>query len=470
MEYTQRAPQPKLGTLARAFNKILRLRRSFTSSASDAPSEDSCSVHKLKLSQTFSDFPTIISEGGSDFYKVEYEKPRQKFSSKDRQTTESLLAHLFASISAIKAAYAQLQMAQLPYQPNLIQSSDLTIVSEFRRVSELKHSYFRDQLAIPRTVSDSSSDLVAQIEEQWNLIKAYPITKAKLESDLELKDSEILSLQAKLLESKKRNQILDSNLHPGRSLSPLDGLHPSGLTPNHFLTALRFAINSIRSFVKELVKQMESARWDLDAAASAIQPGVLRRGRTHRSLAFQSYICQQIFSDFHHKSYNLDGLEDRTMWCQRRFFDEFIELRHIVPLQKLWQHPAAAKFLRAKFLSLVHPKMESSFFGNLNHRDAVSSGRCFPNTAFFTGFAEMAMRVWFLHCIFFSFEDSSIFQARKGSRFSEVYMESVWEVNEDDDHVTSAAADEHASTAVGFTVVPGFRVGQTVVQCQVYLA
>lgn len=146
------------------------------------------------------------------------------------------------------------------------------------------------------------------------------------------------------------------------------------------------------------------------------------------------------------------------MWRRSQFFDEFTELRDIISRQKLWQHPAAGKFLRAKYLSLVHPKMESSFFGNLNHRDAVSSGWSLPDSAFFARFAEMARRVWLLHCIFFSFEDRSIFHARKGSRFSEVYMES-----------TAEEIDEDDSTAVGFTVVPGFSVGHTVVPCKVYL-
>ncbi|KAG6488597.1 hypothetical protein ZIOFF_049844 [Zingiber officinale] len=106
-----------------------------------------------------------------------------------------------AMASTIKAAYAQLQMNR----SNLIQFSDLAIVSELRRISELEQSYFRNRLVIPCTVPDSSSGLFAQIEKQRNS-----------------------NQDAELLESEKKNQFLDSKLHLGSSLSSLDGLQLSG--------------------------------------------------------------------------------------------------------------------------------------------------------------------------------------------------------------------------------------------------
>ncbi|XP_042412947.1 uncharacterized protein LOC122001999 [Zingiber officinale] len=145
--------------------------------------------------------------------------------------------------STIKAAYEQLQMNR----SNLIQFSDLAIVSELRRISELEHSYFRNRLVIPCTVPDSSSGLFAQIEKQRNLIKTYRITKTKKES--------IFGLEA----SPRKFTLIPRWATTLRR----------GVAPNHVLTVLQFAINSIRSLVKVLVKQMESAGWDLDAAASA---------------------------------------------------------------------------------------------------------------------------------------------------------------------------------------------------------
>ncbi|URE06769.1 mitogen-activated protein kinase [Musa troglodytarum] len=469
MESTRVTAPPKFGTLARTFNKILHLHRSVNISANGAgvaPEKDDYSIPKLKLSQNFSEHSSILSEGVSDFYKVEHEKQPQNLSSNEIEAMESLLANLFASISAVKAAYAQLQLSQSPYDPDSIQSSDLAIVSELKRVSELKHSYFRNDF-IPHTSCESQSALAAQIEEQRNLIKTYRITMNKLKADLKLKDSEICSRQFELLDAEKNNRTLESKLHPGRSLSALDDLHPSGLNPTHFLSVLRFTFKSIQSFVKVMVKEMESAGWDLGAAAGAIQPDVLHCNKpVHWTFAFQSYVCQKMFSDFHHKSYNLAAMEDRSMWGWRQFFDEFTQLRYVEHIQKLSQHSAIANFFRVKYLALVHPKMESSFFGNLDQRAIVYSDQSFPNSAFFAAFAEMARRVWLLHCLFFSFgepeSNRSIFQVRRGSRFSEVYMESIVE---DKDVATAKCRP----ATVGFTVVPGFRVRWTLIQSKVYL-
>ena len=103
--------------------------------------------------------------------------------------------------------------------------------------------------------------------------------------------------------------------------------------------------------------------------------------------------------------------------------------------------------------------MEAAFFGAGQQR-----------AAWLAEFAEMARRVWLLHCLFWAFDGgASVFQARPGERFSEVFMESV----SDADGGGSGAAPAVAAggqLAVGFTVVPGFKVGRTVIQCRVYLS
>ena len=106
--------------------------------------------------------------------------------------------------------------------------------------------------------------------------------------------------------------------------------------------------------------------------------------------------------------------------------------------------------------------MESAFFGNTSHRNLVSEGG-FPETTFFATFAEMAKRVWLLHCLAFSFQpEGTIFQVSKGSRFSEAYMETI---AEEEAAFNTAEYDPR----VAFTVVPGFKIGKTVIQSQVYL-
>lgn len=471
---TARPAALNLGSLAKTFTKILRLRRAAAGSGggSDvgvALDEYKPIMEKLKLSGNLREYSAKLSEPHkSEDGKQQQQQHLQKLSSKDREAMESLLANLFASVSTIKAAYAQLQVAQAPYDPDSIESADQAVVSELKQLSVLKQSYLTNQLQSHASPA-SQPAVAAQIQEQRSLLKTYQITIKKLEAELQLKDSEILSLQTELLASEKQSRALDARLHPGRSLAALDDLHLSGLNPTHFLTALRYTVKSIRSFVKLMVKEMESAGWDVDAAAGSIQPDVLRRRPGHRIFAFESFVCQKMFSDFHCRDFNLSSSADRSAWDHRRFFEEFTELK-FVKLKQVFdgkgQKSALGKFLRAKYLALVHPKMEASFFGDLDQRALVSSGRGFPESAFFARFAEMARRVWLLHCLFFSFglDEGSIFQARRGTRFSEVYMESVAEDAADDD---AAGA---RPTTVGFTVVPGFRVGKTLIQCKVYLS
>ncbi|TVU17029.1 hypothetical protein EJB05_33036, partial [Eragrostis curvula] len=192
------------------------------------------------------------------------------------------------------------------------------------------------------------------------------------------------------------------------------------------------------------------------------------------------------------ESENCTGSEDLVTTCietnytnkdigltldRRRFFEEFAELKSFPAATFLdatsggsQRWGAFREFLRERYLSLVHERMETAFFGLADQRAAVMAtagdgGASSPRTAWFGEFAEMARRVWLLHCLFCAFDGAaSVFQARPGSRFSEVYMESV---SGDDDEATSPAAGH---LAVGFTVVPGFKVGQTVLQCRVYLS
>ncbi|XP_065009835.1 protein GRAVITROPIC IN THE LIGHT 1-like [Musa acuminata AAA Group] len=467
MEPAKGAPPPPptdLGTVARTLSKILRPRLS----AARSVGGEYDVIRKPKLTRDFGGYSGSLSDcHGDSLQRAEAETKQQQrksdASSSDREAMEFLLANLFASVSAVKAAYAQLQVAQYPYDPDSIESADAVVVAELRRISELKQCYLKNQVD-PRTSRISLPALAAQLQELRNLIKTYKITIRKLKAELELKDAKIVALRAELLESQSKARALEAKLHPNRSLAAIDALHLSGLNPTHFLTALRFTYKSIRSFVHLMVKMMESAGWDLDAAAGSIQPDMLRRRIPgHRVFAFESYVCRRMFSGFSHQSFGLSSLEECSGWDRRQFFDDFTRLKSIALDQNPGCPPSpAAQLCRAKYLSLVHPKMESSFFGDLDHRETVGSGWGFPASEFFAGFAEMARRVWLLHCLFFSFKPEtkrSIFQVRRRTRFSDVYMESV-------------VAEEESSggaTTVGFTIEPGFRLGQTLIQCKVYL-
>ncbi|KAL0305593.1 UNVERIFIED_CONTAM: hypothetical protein Sradi_5976600 [Sesamum radiatum] len=415
MDSTRPCPPPNRSSrIAKTFQKVIHL-KSGTKSRSNPGFCLLIPQEKLRCCESH------------QFQKEDAEEAKEEC--RNRAAMEAFVAKLFATISAVKAAYAELQMAQFPYNSEGIQSADQAVVDELKALSELKYSFLKKQI-------DSSPPhvtlMLAEIQEQQALMKTYEITMKKMQGEIENKDSRISSLQQQLQDIIQSNKSLEKKLNASGSFSILDNVKFSDVNPKDFILVLHYALRSVRNFVKLLIREMESANWDVEAAANAIQPDIVFSKRDHKAFAFESV-----------------GF----------FFEQFKKLRSASVVHFLKQNPNSlfGKFLKSKYLHLVHPKMEFSFSGNLNQRKVVNSGE-YPETDFFKAFAEMGRRVWLLHCLAFSFDhEVSIFQVKQKAKFSEVYMESVTE------EIFAAA---EGGFRVAFTVVPGFKVGQTVVQSQ----
>ncbi|KAL9403744.1 hypothetical protein Peur_000716 [Populus x canadensis] len=377
---------------------------------------------------------------------------------------EALVAKMFASVSCVKAAYAQLQYSQSPYDADGIQAADQFVVSELKNLSELKQCYIKKQF----DPSPETALVLADVQEQKSLSKTYEVMGKKLESQLRLKESEIMYLREKMEESNRQNRLLEKRLNKSGHLSMPDNLRLPGLSPSHFITVLLHTVKSIRSFVKLMIDEMKSTGWDLDAAAKCIVSDVAYRRADDKCFAFESFVSREMFDGFHLTNFSPQKESPPEKKNQQQlFFKRFVELKSTKATEYIAHKPKSkfANFCRAKYLQLIHPQMETSFFGNLSKRSLVNSGE-FPDTNFFTTFAEMARRVWLLHCLAYSFDpEASIFQVRRGCRFSEVYMECVAE-----DALLSSENAPDVDPSVAFTVVPGFRIGKTVIQCRVYLS
>ncbi|TXG66706.1 hypothetical protein EZV62_007981 [Acer yangbiense] len=450
------AMTPSKSKLARTFAKVLHIR---AVAAGVAPVADGGGVQKVRPQEKDNNNNNVVKmkSAWSQLFKdndteLEY-----------RVALEALLAKIFASISSVKASYVQLQYAQSPYDADGIQSADQLVVSELKNLSELKQCYLKKQFDF----SPEKIMVSAEIQELKSLLKTYEIMGKKLESQLKLKDSEIIFLKEKLDESNKQNKLLEKRLNQSGQLFEFDKLLISSLSPSHFVTVLRQTVKSIRSFVRLMIDEMKSTGWDINAAANSIQPSVVYYKADHKCFAIESFVCREMFDGFNYPNYSLQNEpvpERKKQQQQQFFFEKFTELKTEKAKDFLSWKPKStfAKFCCAKYLQLVHPKMESSFSGNLSQRNLVNSGE-FPDTGFFTAFAEMAKRVWLLHCLAFSFNpEASIFQVNKGCRFSEVYMESIAE--------EAFLAFQESDPRVAFTLVPGFRIGNTILQCQVYLS
>ncbi|CAH8355470.1 unnamed protein product [Eruca vesicaria subsp. sativa] len=446
------------GKLARTFQKVCNLRTTSTKVSSN----NGIGICMLKSHNN----PNFDADGNdSDSSSSVFDLKSTTSSSRSgelktrerrRAVFEAVVAKIFASTTSIKAAYAELQMAQRPYDNAAIQAADTAVVEELRALSELKRSFLRKEL----NISPQVAVMLAEIQEQQSLMRTYEITIKKLETEAAEKQLRIESLNKNLEEILAVNKSVEKKLtESGSSVSPLDNV--TNLNLSSYVQVLGFTLRSVRSFVKSMVKEMESAGWDLNAAASAAvrnASSVFARP-SHRCFAFESFVCCKMMESFESPEFSLPNEKP----SRERFFN----MRSVDPVQYLTRNPGSsfARFVLHKYLSVVHAKMECSFFGNLNQRKLVNSGG-FPDSGFFAAFCEMAKRIWLLHCLAFCIsENVTVFQIKKGCRFSQVYMESVKSGDE-----SLFSSDDNADIRVGFTVVPGFKIGDNVIQSQVYLS
>jgi hypothetical protein len=169
-----------------------------------------------------------------------------------------------------------------------------------------------------------------------------------------------------------------------------------------------------------------------------------------------------MFIGFHHENFSIKA--DGGAVSKESFFHQFLATREMDPLDMLCQNPNSVfgKFCTSKYLVVVHPKLEASFFGNLDQRNYINGGG-HPRTPFYQVFLKLAKSIWLLHRLAYSFDPNvKVFQVKRGNEFSEVYMESV---------VKNLILDENdPKPRVGLMVMPGFWIGGSVIQSRVYLS
>ena len=218
-----------------------------------------------------------------------------------------------------------------------------------------------------------------------------------------------------------------------------------------FQDVFNAASKSIHDFAKPLISLMKASGWDLDRAANSIENGAVYSKRCDKKYAFEAYIARRMFHGIVLTSYDVSDI--------MKFGD---------PFDALMENPHSdfAKFCQAKYLLVVHPKIEESFFGNLDHRTFIMSGK-HPRTEFYQLFAKMAKWVWVLLGYAVSIDpEATLFSVSRGSAFSSLFMESVEEEKE-----SAILSDEERVTyKVQFMIMPGFQIGKMVVKSRVYVS
>lgn len=459
MESSQAVKGANITDIVQKFARVCRLRSiGVFSEENQRPSSENSSDVTAISKET--------DDNENESQKV-YPQPSDEKNPKS-EALETLISKLFANISALKAAYVELQAAHMPYDPEKIQKADMAVIGELKNLSELKHSYREKEK--PPTCSDEDSHLLAEIQEQQSMLKTYEVMVKKFQAQIQSRDLELEKLREELREATEKKGKLEKTLRQ-KSFKDAVGYVSNEsltLTPQFFISTVQAAAKAAHDFTKLIINMMKTAEWDLDAAANSIEPGILYAKRAHKKYAFESYVCQRMFSGFENENFYVTDSLPAILDPEKQrhdFMAQFQDMQSRDPFDVLAIGPDClfGKFCHSKYLHIVHPKMEESFFGNLDQRNHVLNGG-HPRTPFYQAFLKLAKPVWLVHRLAFCFDPKvNIFQVRKGTDFSEVYMESIVK------NVELADNSVGLRPKVGFTVVPGFRVGKTIIQCHVYL-
>ncbi|XP_065859336.1 protein GRAVITROPIC IN THE LIGHT 1 [Euphorbia lathyris] len=383
------------------------------------------------------------------------------------QLAPPLISSVFATISSFEASYLQLQTSHVPFNVESIKSADEALVSHLNRLSDFKQLYlnlrrnpdFGDDVNI-------GSCLEAQVEENQSKLRVLGTVSDRLQEEIDRRDNEVSALRKKLNDLQRSNFKLSKRLSGNLKLNSSSDVL---LSLRVFNSVLNDACRAASKFTKILIDLMRKAGWDLDLAAISVHSNIEYAKSGHNRYAFLSYVCLIMFRGFDSKQFGLDEAEPETeTLCNDSVkvinnpLKQLLEHVSSSPVELISRNPQCqfSKFCENKYQELVHPTMESSIFAKLDRKEAVlSSWRSL--SVFYESFVNMASSIWMLHKLAFSFDPVvEIFQVEKGADFSMVYMEDI---------TRKSSLPVKTPTKIGFTVVPGFKIGRTVIQSQVYL-
>ncbi|KAG7037037.1 hypothetical protein SDJN02_00658, partial [Cucurbita argyrosperma subsp. argyrosperma] len=336
---------------------------------------------------------------------------------------------LFDILSSLKFAYLQFQKAHIPYEPKKIIVADELIVTQLEALWKIKRALKQNHFNAIESKSLQHDFLKEKVRYQEKLLE-------ELKSKLEAQNIEARCLKQQLRDSDSRNEMLGEKvMKRGASSSSINGFEET------FIATYK----SIHDFAKPLIALMKASRWDLDVAAKSIAESAVFFKRSDKKYAFEAYIARRMFYEMSYEPWNIEDVKK---------FDDPIEFSLMNPNSEF------GKFCQRKYLLVVHPVMEASFFGNLDHRTLVQCGK-HPRTLFYQIFAKMAKWVWILGGIAASAK-AEAFVVRNDSMFLDTFMESV----KGDEEVLEG----RCSYTVGFMVMPGFRLGKTLIKSRVYVS
>ncbi|KAK1667496.1 hypothetical protein QYE76_055655 [Lolium multiflorum] len=351
---------------------------------------------------------------------------------------EAVVDKLLDAISGLKVAYVNLQQALMPYDPEEVMIADERFASVIEEAAELKDLYVNvKEWSNPRYPYHLNS----RIQEHQNLVM-------ELQADICKKDSQIGWLRPELDELERKNMELEEKIAGSALCREGSFTVRRGVSTEMFMDLYERSAKCIHDFAKFVIGWAKVSGWNLGQSTFPIDSHVVYERKTDKKYAVEAYFaCVMLMGD-------------REDYISLDSFDCIMSFRD--PFDALMSDPDSnfGRYCRAKYIVAVPQSMEDSFFGNLDHRAFVESGG-HPRTQFYQRFVKMARYAWGLLAVARSLNPrAEMFYVNSGVQFRKEHMEST----------PAKMTTEEEKFSVGFTVMPGFKVGCTVIRCRVYLS
>lgn len=314
---------------------------------------------------------------------------------------------------------------------------------------------------------------------------------ARMHEILESKDREIASLRDQLAHLKTDMVVLKEKSVAAKSWS--DGstttINPTGCykdddtapSPKILLYATSAVKEATNSFAKTFIQKMIQIpdlnnRKTLEDRIRKESGDVLLSSENHSKFLVQAFICRRLYEGFENESFNIESCMswdvDRQQYTQACFNQFQLYRRSMNTVSILINNEPHDNFLRQfcfqKFQAIVDEHTELLLFGNTQHSAKINRHKRHPCTEFYQSFCKLAVAVWLVHRLAFSFDcPARIFRARKGQAFQASFMTSVVPWNMEDEEASSSSSS--TSSVVGVMVLPGFRISKSIIETQVYL-
>lgn len=394
---------------------------------------------------------------------------------------EMLMSQVFDAVSVMKRAYVSLQEAHCPWDPDKMRIADVAVVAEMRRLGLLRERFRRSGGGGRGGRWEVGAATLREV------VAPYEAAVDELKKEVKLKQVEIENLREKLKTATSFDRV--SGKSKGKSKRRVSCTTQVAAAPavELFESTMSLVKEASKAYTSLLLSLMRSAHWDIAAAVRSIEAASSTTatmnnptttttftdsiaGANHAKYALESYVNRKIFQGFDHETFYMDGSLSSILHPdqhRRDCFTQYRDMKAMDPVELLSILPTCSfgNFCFKKYLSIVHPKMEESLFGDLEQRRQVLDGH-HPRSQFYGEFLGLAKAVWLLHLLAFSLDPPpSHFEASRGAEFHSQYMESVVRISG-----SNGGSKVGMSMVVGFPVSPGFKLGNgSIIKARVYL-